>query len=72
MTVAAHELSSMPSSSHKQAIVIQMGEFLGWLVAQGEDAPKMPEIPKRDLEGLAAQGIAKRIDLGPDESGETH
>ena len=72
MTVAAHELSSMPNSPHKQAIVKQMGEFLGWLVAQSEDAPEMPEIPESDLEGLAARGIVKRIDLGPDESGETH
>jgi hypothetical protein len=72
MTVAAHELSSMPSSSHKQAIVKQMGEFLGWLVAQSEDAPEMPNIAERDLGRLAAEGIAKEVDLGRDDTGEMH
>ena len=68
MTVAAHELSSMPPSSQRQAIITQMGAFLGWLVDQTDDAPPMPAISEEDIEELAEEGFATRIDLGPDDT----
>ena len=68
MTVAAHELSSMPPSSQRQAIITQIGAFLGWLVAEGDSTPSLPAISEKDIEELAEEGFATRIDLGPDDT----
>ena len=68
MTVAAHELSSMPPSSQRQAIITQIGAFLGWLVAEGDSTPPLPPISENDIDELTEQGIATRVDLGPDDA----
>ncbi len=68
MTVAAHELSSMPPSSQRQAIITQIGAFLGWLVAEGDSTPPLPPISENDIDELTEQGIATRVDLGPDDT----
>ena len=72
MTVAAHELSSMPPSPQRQAIITQMGAFLGWLVADTDNLLPAPVISKDDLEELEERGIAKRVDLGSDDTDKTH
>ncbi len=66
LTVAANELATMPRSSHRDAIVSQMGEWLRWLIDQSDTPPEMPEtLSPKALQGLADQGIGTEI--GPDE-----
>ena len=65
LTVAAHELSSMPPSPQRQAIITQMGAFLGWLVDETDDSPPMPALSEEDVDELVEQGIGERISLGP-------
>ncbi len=72
MTVAGHELSSMPPSSQRQAIITQMGAFLGWLVAEADEQGPPPEISKDDLDELIEQGIGTTFDLGPDDTDKSH
>lgn len=72
MTVAAHELSSMPPSTQRQAIISQMGAFLGWLVAETDTMSPPPIISEDDLEELKDEGIAETIDLGPDDTDKPH
>ncbi len=69
LTVAASELATMPRSSHRDAIVSQMGEWLRWLIDQTDAAPELPEaLPLEALQDLADQGIG--IEIGPDEEGK--
>ena len=69
LTVAASELATMPRSSHRDAIVSQMGEWLRWLIDQTDAAPELPEaLPLEALQNLADQGIG--IEIGPDEEGK--
>ena len=52
MTVAAGEISKLPVSDHREAIIEQMGRWLGWLVEQNDNPPEQPthtyEIPESD------------------------
>lgn len=69
LTVAASELATMPRSSHRDAIVSQMGEWLRWLVDQNDTPPEMPQaLSPEVLQDLADQGIGTAI--GPDEEGK--
>lgn len=72
MTVAAHELSSMPQSPQRQAIITQMGAFLGWLVVEADKPPSMPAFSEEDLDELVEQGIAESFDPGTDDTDKTH
>lgn len=69
LTVAASELATMPRSSHRDAIVSQMGEWLRWLIDQTDAAPELPEaLPLEALRDLADKGI--RTEVGPDVEGK--
>ena len=70
--LAAQELASMPPSSQRLTIIIQMGAFLSWLVDQADDAPRPPTISREDLEELAEHGIATAFDLGPYDTDKPH
>ena len=52
LTVAAREISKLPESEHREAIIQQMGRWLGWLVQQNNSPPEQPthvyEVPESD------------------------
>ena len=72
ITVATNELSSMPPSPQRQAIITQMGVFLSELVSRADEGPAIPGLSDEDLEQAAKEGFATRIDLGPDDTDKPH
>ena len=70
MTLAAHELSKMAPSDHRQAIISQMGMWLDWLVGQHDNQPDVPPLDEAVMEQLRAEGLAVAVE--PDDEPVSH
>lgn len=69
LTVAASELTTMPATPHREAIISQMSEWFRWLIDQSATPPEMPQaLSSEVLQDLADGGIGTEI--GPDEEGK--